>query len=333
MNLKNKYFNIVSGIILALSWLIIGCSKVQKTAIFPGSRTLLDAHNCYPYEGKWVDRIDRALESGTPLAIEQDLVWFTDSLSGASWSIVSHGEPYSGKEPILRTYFFERIRPIVENTIENSNKKNWPVISLNLDFKTNEPEHHIAIWELLGEYEEWLCTAERVSDVRKVMAIDVKPVLVLSGSNDSQERIFHDSVDIGKKLRVFGAVYTHGDSVEVTPEKMVPHGANNYRRWWNNPWKVVEKNIRERNKQWSGEDLQRLRSLVEHAHKMGLWIRFYTLNGYNPDTSLGWFEDYNLGSEKKVKIRWRAVIETGVDFVATDQYEQFADFKAELQNN
>lgn len=34
---------------------------------------MLDAHNCYPYEGQWNDRIHRALNSGFPVSIEQDL--------------------------------------------------------------------------------------------------------------------------------------------------------------------------------------------------------------------------------------------------------------------
>ena len=44
-------------------------------AAHPGSRVLLDAHNCYPYDGRWADRIDRALRAGFPLSIEQDLAW------------------------------------------------------------------------------------------------------------------------------------------------------------------------------------------------------------------------------------------------------------------
>ena len=44
----------------------------------PGSRSVMDAHNCYPYFEWWGDRIDRALSTGTPLAIEQDLAWHTD---------------------------------------------------------------------------------------------------------------------------------------------------------------------------------------------------------------------------------------------------------------
>src|SRR5580704_17276512 len=39
------------------------------------NRPVVDAHNCYPYEGRWTDRIDRALKSGFPVSIEQDLAW------------------------------------------------------------------------------------------------------------------------------------------------------------------------------------------------------------------------------------------------------------------
>jgi hypothetical protein len=64
---------------------------------------------------------------------------------------------------------------------------------------------------------------------------------------------------------------------------------------------------------------------VTRAHDAGLWIRFYTLNGTRPDEpSLGWDPSYNFGSREAVALRWRAAIEAGVDFVATDQYEAFA---------
>jgi len=331
MNLKQRYLNFVLCVIVVSSLLVTACSKTPRTAILPGSRTLLDAHNCYPYNGEWEDRIDRALETGVPLAIEQDLVWYTDSLSGESWSIISHGSPYSGEEPTLRTYFFEQVRPIVKEAIHNENKEDWPLIILNLDFKTNEPEHHVEIWELLGEYEGWLCTAERISDMRKIMPIEVRPVLVLTGRSDEQQLIFHDQVRTGERLRLFGAVHTYADSVEVIPEQMVPHGANNYRRWWNNPWKVVEKGGQQEAEEWTIEDMKRLQLLVEHAHEFGLWIRFYTLNGHDPDSSLGWSSNYNFGTEEKVKERWCAVIEAGVDFVATDQYERFTEFEAQIQ--
>jgi hypothetical protein len=74
----------------------------------PGTRVLLDAHNCYPYNGRWADRIDRALSTGVPLAIEQDLVWFRDPVTGRGRSLVAHDERnkpnlgLDGSEPTMR---------------------------------------------------------------------------------------------------------------------------------------------------------------------------------------------------------------------------------------
>jgi hypothetical protein len=295
----------------------------------PGQRVLLDAHNCYPYNGRWTDRLDRALGTGTPLAIEEDLFWFTDKKSGRSRSVVSHGKPVSGNEPTLETYFFERIRPIMEEALQANPRTNWPLITLNLDFKTNEPEHLAAIWELLGKYESWLCTAERVEDSERVMPIDLKPLLVLAGDSDAQEEAFHNRVPVGAKLRLFGAVHVQKEDAGMAPERMVSHPATNYRRWWNNPWKVVEKAGQARTGDWTPESMRRLRSLVDQAHAMDLWIRFYTLNGHDraEGESRGWDAGYNFGSKEKVLTRWRAAIQAGVDFVATDQYEDFARVK------
>jgi len=44
----------------------------------PGERVLLEVHNCYPYQERWADQLERALGTGLPLAVEQDLVWHTD---------------------------------------------------------------------------------------------------------------------------------------------------------------------------------------------------------------------------------------------------------------
>ena len=116
----------------------------------------MDAHNCYPYYEWWYDRIDRALSAGTPLAIEQDLAWHTDKKTGKSWSIVTHSAPGFGNEPTMKQYFFERVRPIVEQALRDGNHGNWPLITLNLDFKTEEPEHLRAVFALLKEYQDWL---------------------------------------------------------------------------------------------------------------------------------------------------------------------------------
>jgi len=49
-----------------------------------------------------------------------------------------------------------------------------------------------------------------------------------------------------------------------------------------------------------------------------------------PTSSHGWFHNYNFGSLEAARLRWRAAIRAGVDFVAVDQYE---DFAAELRGS
>jgi len=87
---------------------VIVCAPPAYAAFEPGTRVLLDAHNCYPYGGRWADRIDRALSTGTPLAVEQDLVWYRDPATGQGRSLIAHDEPgkpalgLSGREPTMR---------------------------------------------------------------------------------------------------------------------------------------------------------------------------------------------------------------------------------------
>src|SRR5262250_2943964 len=82
---------------------VCASTQTQPAARFrPGGRVLLDAHNCYPYGEWWSDRIDRALSAGAPLAIEQDLAWYTDKKTGKSWSIVTHGLPAEPHAPIMK---------------------------------------------------------------------------------------------------------------------------------------------------------------------------------------------------------------------------------------
>src|SRR5947207_2624391 len=111
------------------------CAAFGQDNFRPGSRSVMDAHNCYPYFEWWEDRIDRALAAGTPLAIEQDLYWYSDKGTGRSWSVVAHGSPVTGHEPTMERYFFERIRPLVEEALRQGNRGDWPLITLNLDFK------------------------------------------------------------------------------------------------------------------------------------------------------------------------------------------------------
>ena len=244
---------------------------------------LLDAHNCYPDGGQWADGIERALSTGLPVAIEQDLVWFRDPRSGVSRSILSHGEPFTGTEPSLATHFFERIRPQVEQALREGKRETWPLIVLNLDLKTNEPEHHAAIWETLGTYEAWLTTAPRLADGARPAPLDVKPVLVLTGNPDAQQASFHDRVAVGGRLRVLrdpgrrrsesgegeggGAEAGWADAGRADRERgeQLP------------PLGELSLGGRQRGGQveagaWTPADAARLGALTSLAHARGLWI-------------------------------------------------------------
>jgi hypothetical protein len=315
-------------LVLASASLVAGSQSQPRDHSHPGSRSVMDAHNCYPYYEWWSDRIDRALSAGTPLAIEQDLYWYTDPKTGKSWSIVAHGAPVSGHEPTMEHYFFDRVRPIVERALAQGNHGDWPLITLNLDLKTEEPEHLRAIWALLAKYQDWLTTAPKSGDPATLQPLTVRPILVLTGESDAQQAVFYDDVPIGGRLLVFGAVHTNTKDPMAVPDVLEPAPASNYRRWWNNPWRVVEQGGQQHAGDWTPADDARLLALVRHAHANHLWIRFYTLDGATDkeESCNGWFRSYNFGSLPAAEQRWRAAQQAGVDYIASDQYELLARF-------
>ena len=298
-------------------------------------RSVLDAHNCYPYEGRWADRIDRALKLKFPVAIEQDLAWGVDPATGKGRPVVSHKPETTGSEPTLRDHFFERVRPLVEKALADNHRDHWPLIIVHFDFKSNEPPLLRAVWELLGEYESWITTAAQTADGRELAPLQPKPLLVLTEDSDAQEDVFFRQVAAGRPLRIFGSAHTNritAPSKEeiarlmatAPPEQLLSTPPNNYRRWWNNSWAVVEEGGQARAGAWTPADEKRLRDLVAHAHKLGYWIRFYTLDGFSSAENLGWDQGYNFGSRQAAAIRWKAALAAGVDLIATDQYEDQA---------
>jgi hypothetical protein len=100
----------------------------------------------------------------------------------------------------------------------------------------------------------------------------------------------------------------------------------NYRRWWNSSWYAVEEGGEPRAGDWTTADNARLRALVDHAHHMGFWVRFYALDGFAPSEDQGWGMSYNFGSREAVVERWKAAIGAGVNFIATNQYEALATY-------
>jgi hypothetical protein len=316
-------------------------SRAAQTTFGPGARVLLDGHNAYPERGQWMDRIDRVLATGTPVAIEQDLYWRPIPGSARHTSVVAHDSDATDGAPTLDAYFFDRIRPIMEQALREGRRETWPLIVLNLDFKTNEPAHHEFVWQLLGKYDAWLTTAVRTATPAVAEPLRIGPLLVLAGADSGQRARFHDHVPVGARLRAFGAipaaVVTGATreararrSVEMTPAEWIAPTVGNYARWVNFPWSVVEEGGQRNASAWTAADSSRLQALVARAHAQQLWIRFYTLDGFTPEQDRGFTASYNFGDIDAARTRWRAVIGAGVDFVATDQYAEFANERSRM---
>jgi len=299
------------------------------------NRPIVDAHNCYPYAGEWADRLDRALGTGYPVGIEQDLAWGVDKATGKGRPVVSHSKETTGNEPTLRDYFFEQVRPRVEQALRENNRAQWPLITVHFDFKDNRPELLRAVWDLLGEYEGWITTAPKTADPHTLAGFDAGPLLVLTEDNDAQELVFFTDLAVGAKLRLFGSAHTASIpaasreervhlAATVAPEKLLTERPTNYRRWWNNSWAEVEEGGQAKAREWTAADDARLRALVDHAHRLGFWIRFYTLDGFNAAENRGWDQGYNFGSREAALARWKAAARLGVNLIATDQFEDLA---------
>jgi hypothetical protein len=292
---------------------------------------LLDAHNCYPYEGRYADRVDRALSTGFPIAIEQDIAWANGR------PVVSHTSKTTGSEPSLKEHFFERVRPIVEKALQENDRAKWPLIVVHFDFKTLEPDVIRGVRDILREYQAWITTARQTEDPHELAPFDNKPLLVLTEDADEQEQIFFRELKHGEPLRIFGSAHTAKIDAEtreerahlaatLAPEKLLVDRPTNYRRWWNNSWAEVEEGGQTRAGDWTAADDARLRALVKRAHDLGYWIRFYTLDGFSEEDNRGWDQGYNFGSRDAVMLRWKAAFDAGVDLIATDQYEDLRAF-------
>ncbi len=309
----------------------VGFAQPSSLDFLNHNRSIRDSHNCYPYKGEWANRIDRALSTGFPVAIEQDIAWDNGRV------VVSHDAKTTGHEPLLRDYFFEKVRPIIEKALRDNDRDRWPMIVLHFDFKDNSTPLLRAVWKLLGEYDGWYVTAVKGADPHQLAPFDRKPLMILTEDNDNQETVFFEDVPVGGKLRLFGSAHTKPVQKErlaiAAPEELLSAPPTNYRRWWNNAWNIVEAGGQHQAGDWTKADDQRLHALVDYAHKLGYWIRFFTLDGFGPgeDTG-GWGNGYNFGSREAVVLRWKAALAAGVDLIASDQYEDFAAVAAQSGN-
>jgi hypothetical protein len=321
-------------VITGLFLVALTFAKVKNTFV-PGSRTVVLAHNAYPDHGKYGDRLDRVIAAGQPFVVEEDLSWIDGK------SLMIHGAKNVGSDdPSLDSYFFPKIKPLMEKALKEGNKGNWPLVTLYLDIKNDPMEHLEAISKTLDQYDAWITTAVKPADDAKQTPLDVKPLMVLveDKQKDIKQDFFYGRVPVGGKVRVFGTPAKAGAPPEMklskaeainymatlSPEKVITERANTYRRWFGGDWALIEKGGQHQAGEWTKEEDARLQKLVEYGHRMGYFVSIYCLDGYTAAENQGWDKDYNFGSKEVVVPRWQAAIRAKTDFISTDQYEDLS---------
>ena len=324
-------------IVVSAAAALIGLAAGPTTHYTPGSRVQVLSHNAYPDHGKFADRLDRTLAAGFPVAIEEDLAWVDGK------SLLIHGaKNVTPDDPTLESYFFPKVKPIMEKALKDGNKANWPLITLYLDIKNDPPEHLAAINQLLDKYDAWLTKAEKTSDITKQSPLELKPMMVLveDKAGDIKQKVFYEDVPVGGKIRVFGSAEKFDENpqklprdrkeeaiammVTRDPEQLVAKKADNYRRWFGTNWAFIEKGGETKAAEWNKASEARLKKFVDYGHRLGYFVGFYCLDGYTEAENQGWDKDYNFGSKEKVAQRWQAAVRARADFISTDQVEDVA---------
>jgi hypothetical protein len=329
--------------ILFLSFAALAASaaiaaKVHSSPFTPGARTLVLAHNAYPDEGKYGDRLDRAIAAGVPFVVEEDLVW----VDGRSL-LIHNPKLASADSPTLESYFFPKVAPVVEKAMKDGNKGNWPLITLYLDIKNDPVEHLEAISKVLDKHDAWFTKAVKTADISKQSPLELKPMMIIleDKENDIKQEFFYDRVPVGGKIRAFGSPTKFDDNpaklpktakaerfanmLKVSPEQLVTKRADNYHRWFGTDWGFIELCGPAHGKDWNAASEARLRKFIDHGHSLGYLVSMYAVNGFTSEQNQGWTDEFNFGSLEAAQTRWNAAIKAHADFIATDQYEDLSN--------
>jgi hypothetical protein len=333
-----KKLTILALTIAALVVSVAIATKNHTSPFVPGARTLMLAHNAYPDEGKYGDRLDRAIAGGVPFVVEEDLNW----INGRSL-LIHHEKAAAEDSPTLESYFFPKVKPIVEKALKEGNKGDWPLITLYLDIK-NDPEEHLeAISKVLDKYDGWLTKAVKSDDMSKQAPLELKPMMVIleDKQNDIKQAFFYDRVPVGSKFRAFGSAVKFDDNpnklprtaraervaglLKIQPEQMLTKKADNWRRWFGVDWNFIEL-CGPTHAEWNAATAARMKHFVEYGHSLGYVVSLYEVNGFTDAQNQGWTAEYNFGSQDAAEMRWKALIAAHADFIATDQYEDLSKF-------
>ena len=268
--------------------------------------------------------------TGLPVAIEQDLAWCRGLPTAARSRLACRTRPpATAVEPTLEDYFFERIAPVIESALAEGPSP---------DLAAHHPEPRLQDQRARAprggvgaarQVQRWLTTAAKTATTDRGAAA----ARAAAGADRLARRPAADLSRCRARRRAPAPLW-RDRTASFPPTDATPAACpalcrrTNYRRWWNHPWRVVEAEGQRRGRPNGRRPTRRAcRRSCPDAHAHGLWIRFYTLNGLAGEHE-GWTASYNFGSRDAAPLRWRAAIDANVDFIATDQYVEFARSRA-----
>ena len=149
---------------------------------------------------------------------------------------------------------------------------------LTIDWKTDQPAAVRAFKAFLDAHPDWFTSAPKAVDSpltiaggsRSASAAAIAPRTCMTPScpREATYRAFRDTV--------FGA----GGGYRGDVTAYAPAAATAYHRFLAFHWGHVERGGPALAGEWTADDAARLKALIEHAHRQGFRVRFYTLNGH-----------------------------------------------------
>ncbi len=259
----------------------------------------ISAHNCYPANSTSNARLIEAVALGID-NIEIDLGWDDKNKR----LIVGHDSaPVNGKTyPTFQTY--------IEFFLNAPERPDHAPTVLSIDWKTSRPEAVDQFNDFLNKHASLFSTAPKAEPSPfKAQRFTV----CFTGSE--QAKAHYDSlIPAGGTYRAFcDRVYGAGDYKD-NAEDYARKKATAYHRFLTMHWAVVEKGAPILARGWTESSEKRLKAIVDAAHHQGYRLRFYCLNGAGNMA-------YRFPTEEAAKVRWVAAAKAGVDWVASDDYE------------